>query len=30
MLCMKLVNYRDKCTEMHGQQDVKKKKYITC
>ena len=23
MLCIKLVNYRDKYTEMHGQQNVK-------
>jgi len=27
MLCIKLVNYWDKCTEMHGQQNVKK--YLT-
>ena len=26
MLCIKLVNYWDKYTEMHGQQNVKKKK----
>jgi len=25
MLCIKLVNYWDKYTEMHGQQNVKKK-----
>ena len=25
ILCIKLVNYWDKCTEMHGQQNVKKK-----
>jgi len=26
-LCIKLVNYWDKYTEMHGQQNVKKKKW---
>ena len=29
ILCIKLANYRDKYTDMHGQQNVKKKKKIT-
>ena len=28
ILCIKLVNYWDKYTEMHGQQNVKKTTYI--
>jgi len=28
ILCIKLVKYRDKYTEMHGQQNVKKKLFF--
>jgi len=29
MLCIKLVNYRDKYTEMHGQQNIKKIEIVS-